>query len=251
MMLIQYQVPLILACFAAGSLCVGFILRKPSGHRAWLVADLVWVVLGLFGTLLAILAGHYMEDSSRIDRQINLAQAASTRFDDDAARFRLRHCTAPGTGTPVATLCEKVEFLSASTARNADLPLFLKAAEGASPLLSLSLFGTPGQMKEEAGAMQAAAARLSPATLLSFSADDEKTREALGTITTARPEIAGDYRILARSYEGLITEITRLKAEWERLQATAWILAVQILAISMVAFAAPFRLGKAVADLRR
>lgn len=64
------------------------------------------------------------------------------------------------------------------------------------------------------------------------------------------PTIAGDFLILARAYDALIEQITQLKSEWEYLQDNAHILVLQILALCMVAFAAPFRLGKSVVDLR-
>lgn len=69
----QYQLQLLLSAFALGVIGVLFLFRKPPGHRAWKLADLLWVVLGGVGALVAIVAGLYTADSSRLDRQIDLA----------------------------------------------------------------------------------------------------------------------------------------------------------------------------------
>ena len=86
----ENQLPLLILFFVLGLVGTGFLFRKPAGHRAWKLADLVWVVLGGIGALVAVLAGLYTADSSRLDRQIDVAYAASSAFDRDAARFRLR-----------------------------------------------------------------------------------------------------------------------------------------------------------------
>jgi hypothetical protein len=64
------------------------------------------------------------------------------------------------------------------------------------------------------------------------------------------PAIAGDYLILAQSYDDLIEQVGKLRDEWEYLQANAHILVLQIIALCLVSFAAPFRLGKSIVELR-
>ncbi len=244
MFLIENQVPLIALFFLAGCVGVGFIFRKPAGHRAWQLADLVWVVLGLIGALGAIVAGLYQADSSHVEREIGIAFAAHTRFDQDAGRFQLRYCEAPGPDG-LAVLCDRADFLSASVAENADLPLFLAVTERRSALRRL--FG--GALGEEELAAMADA--LNPGMLLTFQPLDDTTREALARLQPVAPDIAADYRVLAKGYDTLIARTRRLKQEWEFLQARSWVLLVQILAICLVSFAAPFRLGKSIAELRR
>lgn len=244
MFLIDNQVPLIALFFLAGCLGVGFIFRKPAGHRAWHLADLVWVVLGLIGALGAIVAGLYKTDSSHVERQIGIAFAATARFDQDAGRFRLRYCEDAGP-EGLAELCDRAEFLSASTARNADLPLFLAVTERRSSLRRL--FGAAPDGAELAAMAQA----FDPGMLLSFQPLDDTTRQALKQLQRAAPGIAGEYRVLAQSYDDLIDQTRQLKLEWEFLQARSWVLLVQIMAICLVSFAAPFRLGKSIAELRR
>lgn len=65
------------------------------------------------------------------------------------------------------------------------------------------------------------------------------------------PAIAGDFLILARAYDDLIAHVAKLKDEWDYLQANAHILALQVIALCLVSFAAPFRLGKSIVELRR
>ena len=247
MFLLEHQLPLILLFFLSGLFGTAMIFRRPAGHRAWLVADLVWVVLGLFGAMGAIVAGIYKADSSRIERQIDIAYAATASFDHDAARFRLRYCEAPAYPS-VAVLCDRAEFLSASTAENADLPLFIAVTERVSPLKGLFILGQ-GEAKMEEMAAQADAFDVAP--LLAFPPVDEATRNALKDLQPLAPGIAGDYRIIAQSYNDLIGQVRRLKDEWEFLQQRSWILLVQIIAICLVSFAAPFRLGKSIVELRR
>ncbi len=245
------QLPLLILFFLIGLVGTGFLFRKPAGHRAWKLADLVWVVLGGIGALVAVLAGLYTADSSRLDRQIDVAYAATLAFDRDAARFRLRFCD-PAYDDDIGVLCEKVEFLSASTASNADLPLFIAVTNEVAPLQGLHfLFGRQAKDEmDDARAMAEKASAFDIDQFLVFTTVDDKTQIAIDNMRRKVPAIAGDYLILARSYEDLIAQVGKLKDEWEYLQANAHILVLQIIALCLVSFAAPFRLGKSLVELR-
>ena len=245
------QLPLLILFFLIGLVGTGFLFRKPAGHRAWKLADLVWVVLGGIGALVAVLAGLYTADSSRLDRQIDVAYAATLAFDRDAARFRLRFCD-PAYDADIGILCEKVEFLSASTASNADLPLFIAVTNEVAPLQGLNfLFGRKAKDDmEDAQAMAAKADAFDIDQFLVFTTLDDRTRTAIDNMRRKVPAIAGDYLILAQSYDDLVAQVGKLKDEWEYLQANAHILVLQIIALCLVSFAAPFRLGKSIVELR-
>lgn len=244
------QLPLLLLFFLAGLIGTAFLFRKPAGHRAWKLADLVWVVLGGFGALVAVISGIYAADSSRLERQIDIAYAATAAFDRDAARFRLRFCD-PAYDSDIATLCEKVEFLSASTAGNAELPLFIAVTDEVAPLQGLSfLFGTGQEERDGMKQMEAQASAFDPEAFLVFTSLDEPAQAAVDTLRRKVPAIAGDYLIIARAYDDLITHVAKLKQEWEFLQDNAHILVLQIIALCLVSFAAPFRLGKSIVELR-
>lgn len=245
------QLPLLILFFVIGSIGTAFLFRKPAGHRAWKLADLVWVVLGGIGALVAVLAGLYSSDSSRLDRQIDVAYAATLAFDRDAARFRLRFCD-PAYDPDTAVLCEKVEFLSASTASNSELPLFIAVTNEVAPLQGLH-FLVGGQSKDEMDDIRDMAAKADAFDIdqfLVFTSLDESTQTAIDNMRRKVPAIAGDYLILAQSYDDLIAQVGKLKEEWEYLQDNAHILVLQIVALCLVSFAAPFRLGKSVVELR-
>ena len=243
------QLVLILGFFLAGLGGTALLFRKPAGHRAWKLADLVWVILGGFGALVAVVAGIYKSDSSHLERQIDVAYAAIASFDRDAARFRLRFCD-PAYDDDIAVLCEKIEFLSASTAGNAELPLFIAVTDEVSPLQGLSfLFGSRSDA-EDMKEMAAQADAFDPDAFLVFSALDAPTQAAVEIMRRKVPAIAGDFLILARAYEELIAQIIRLKEEWDYLQDNAYILMLQLFALCLVTFAAPFRLGKSLVELR-
>ena len=244
----SYQLHLLLTLFAIGMIGTLFLFRKPAGHRAWKLADLVWVLLGGIGALVAIVAGLYTADSSRLDRQIDLAYGATASFDRDAARFRLRFCD-PSENTDIQTLCEKVEFLSASTAANADLPLFIAVTNEVAPLSGLSfLFGSPeGPAHEDMDGMHQMVERVEAFEVerfLVFTSVDEATKAAIDRTRVSSPSIAADYQIIANSYDDLIEQVGKLKDEWEYLQSHSNILVLQILALCLVSFAAPFPSGQ-------
>lgn len=245
------QLPLLILFFVIGSIGTAFLFRKPAGHRAWKLADLVWVVLGGIGALVAVMAGLYTSDSSRLDRQIDVAYAATLAFDRDAARFRLRFCD-PAFDPDTAVLCDKVEFLSASTASNSELPLFIAVTNEVAPLQGLHfLFGR--QANDDMDEMRSAAAQADAFDIdqfLVFTSLDDETQTAIENMRRKVPAIAGDYLILAQSYDDLIDQVGKLKDEWEYLQANAHILVLQIVALCLVSFAAPFRLGKSLVELR-
>ena len=206
-------------------------------------------MLGGFGALTAVIAGVYQSDSSQLARQIDVAYAATAAFDRDAARFRLRYCE-HGTGPATEVLCDRAEFLSASTASNADLPLFIAITEAAAPLQTLTFVLGERETDMDLATMKTDADAFDPQQFLSFAALDDSTRTAIEALRRTRPDVAADYQVLATSYETLISQVSRLKDEWEFLQANAGILLLQIIAIGMVAFAAPFRLGKSLAEFR-
>ena len=246
----ENQFPLLMAFFLAGLIGTAMIFRKPAGHVAWLMADLIWVVLGGFGALVAVLAGIYKADSSRIDRQIDIAYAATSAFDQDAARFRLTYCEAPQ-NADVAILCDKVDFLSASTAENADLPLFIAVTNEVAPLRGLHFIVRGPQSGEDVQTMVEKADSFDAGQFLTFAPLDEATTPAMTALRTTSPGIAADFQIIAQSYTDLIAQVGKLKDEWEFLQANSHILVLQIVALCLVSFAAPFRLGKSIVELRR
>lgn len=249
MFIADNQLLLFATCFGLGLAGAGMLYRHPAGSRAWKLADLLWVVLGGIGAITAVLAGVYKTDSGRIDRQIDVAYASTNAFDQDAARFRLRYCEIT-TDTAVLTLCDKVEFLSASTAGNAELPLFIAITRSVAPLQGLHVFGsTPDTDDMDHQDMVNEANVFDPAPFLAFTTQDEKTSAAMRELRQSKPAIAADYQILAMSYDDLITQVGRLKDEWEFLQDNSGILLMQIIALCMVSFAAPFRLGKSIVDL--
>ena len=245
----ENQLLLLLLFFLAGCFGTALIFRQPADARAWKYADLLWVVLGGFGALTAVVAGVYQSDSSQLGRQIDVAYAATAAFDRDAARFRLRYCEGePDANT--AVLCDRTEFLSASTATNAELPLFISITEAAAPLQGLNFVLGGSDTDMDLADMQNEADAFNPSEFLAFVAQDADTTQAITALRASKPEVAADYQVLATSYETLIAQVGRLKDEWEFLQANAGILILQIAALCMVAFAAPFRLGKSLAEMR-
>ncbi|MGR3624337.1 hypothetical protein [Pseudophaeobacter sp.] len=244
------QLLLILMFFVAGLIGTGFLFRKPAGHRAWKLADLVWVILGGFGALVAVVAGIYTSDSSHLERQIDVAYAATSAFDRDAARFRLRFCD-PAYDGDIAVLCEKIEFLSASTAGNAELPLFIAVTDEVAPLQGIIFLLGARDQRQEMQDMAAKADAFDPDAFLVFTALDQDTQTAVENMRRKTPTIAADFLILARAYDDLIAQIQRLKQEWEYLQDNAYILLLQLFALCLVGFAAPFRLGKSLVELLR
>ncbi|SMP12990.1 hypothetical protein [Shimia sagamensis] len=240
-----YQLPLILVCFVLGCLAALTLFKRTEDTRAWQIADVIWVALGGVGAVVAIAAGIYQEDSTALNRQITVAYTASRAFDTDAARFRLRYC-AQTNNEHLTTLCEKVEFLSASSAENTALPLFLTITKRAAPLAGFSLlFGSPRDQAQ----MSQAAAELEMAEFLAFDTRDVPTIMAVEALAPTRPNIAADYRVLALTYDTLIADITALRDAWQRLQSGRALLILQIIALCLVAFAAPFRLGRTIDSL--
>lgn len=220
--IIENRLLIILGCFLAGLVGMVLVMRQGRDSRWWRIADLVWVALGGLGVVTALLAGVYADDSARLKRQIDLGFATSHAFDRDAARFRLRYCT----GDPDAALkalCEKIEFLSASTAINSDLPFFADVAHASAPLRALRpLIGEPMQPEgEDDMSYQDKLSRIErfdPVELLAFEALDADTVVALKTVEVGSLAIAADYRVLALTYRDLIETLRRLKLDWEFLQ---------------------------------
>ena len=259
-MIIENQITLILFSFALGSIGTIVMFWGHVSAYAWKLADLIWVLLGGLGAVTAVIAGIYTEDSSRLDRQIDVTYALAQGFDRDTARFRLSYCELDTQfgylREPVLALCDKVEFLAASTSGSQRLPLFLDVARRNTPLTSLRIlpsFG--GNAQAEAASfdgMVVEAGGFDPTKLFFFDPRDEETLAANQKLraTGRHVAIAAEYEVIASAYDDLTHQIMSLREEWDVLQANSLVLALQIFAISLVAFAAPFRVGKSIVDLR-
>lgn len=252
--LIDYQLGFILLSFALGA--AGALLLVRAGRRvtSWRIADLLWVVLGGLGAITAVLTALYESDRTRIGRQIDVAFVAARTFDDDAARFRLAYCDPVAVSGTVSALCKKVEFLSASTARNSALPLFIEIARIDAPLRSLFWAGkgsaaAPDAMSEDE--MRAMAETLDPDALLTFVAEDPATSAAVAALQGDLDgrRISAEFRVLADAYRDLIADVGTLRDEWARLRDNRLPLDLHVIALCMIAFAAPFRIGKSIDEL--
>lgn len=258
--LLDNQLILYLACFAVGSFCAAMLYRNSSGSRSWKFADLVWVVVGGLSAIAAIISGTYESDRTRFDRQSDVIYATTKGFESNAGRFRLLHCETDRQGPvyrPQALyLCEKIEFLSASTARYRDLPLFLTVSDNPGPLRSLSwLFGDPNAPDPSdisADDMMGRAKSFDPVLLLRVSATDAGTKSAIAALAASdtHADIAAEFQVLATTYKELIAQLDRLTLEWDYLQNNSVVLKLRVLALCLLAFAAPFRLGKSIVELR-
>ncbi len=260
--------------FIAGSFFVGvfgtwLMVRCNCTRTGWYIADLMWVGLGGFGAVTALLAGVWQEDSSRLDRQIAVAFAVTRQFEHDAARFRLRFCDgaplARGSEGDIDKLCDKVEFLSASVSGNRQLPLFYEVARTPTPLEELGLLlsvwnSRPEVADMKTAGMSATGEGFDPMELLVFEARDDTTDAALvalesyasnATVSNASAAYAAraGFIVIAQAYDELLTQVSSLKQEWDFLQENVLLLLLQIFAICLVAFAAPFRIGKSLVDL--
>lgn len=247
--LLDIQLTLFAACFCAGSLGAIFLFRQSRDGRAWKIADLIWVMLGGVGAITAILAGTYLSNSSQLDRQIDLTRLAATTFDRDAGRFRLRYCETAIDPDTLA-LCEQVELISATTARNAKLPLFLQRSK--------TLSGPPTEARAalrhedfRARQIMKEAEQLGLDDVLLIDLNPEKTKQLIASQRTKSPEISGDFQILNQAYNQLVVQVFALQEEWRRLRDQSAILSLQLLALCLISFAAPFRLGKSIVDLRQ
>jgi hypothetical protein len=256
--LLDHQIAAILTCFITGSLLAALLYRTAKSGLSWRIADFVWVALGGLGALTALMAGSYQDERGRVDRQIDVSYAISKTFETTTARFRLLHCEKDRQGAAyrpaTLVLCDKVEFLSASAAINRDLPLFLDVAQTRTPLSSLGwLLGDDEQIAKQTGMttnqMIEQVEQFDAPELLTFAAMDDTTRAATATLDASpHADIAAEYQVIATTYDELIDQLARVKTEWDYLEANSLVLILQVLALCLIAFAAPFRLGKSLND---
>jgi hypothetical protein len=254
--LADHQLTLIALAFFLGLAGTVALFLRHVPPRVWQFADLGWVVLGGFGAVAAVIAGIYKADSTRLSRQIDVAYAAARTVAHDADRFTRLWCAAPG--PDMAALCARVGDIAAATAASSGLPLFIDVARITAPLQDLALFLPRAEPDADDAAlmdtmshdaMTGMVETFSPDPYLALASDPvaDAAAEALARDPTTAAAV--DYSVIAASYTGLVGQVAALKGEWDYLQAHRLFLAIQIIAICLVAFAAPFRLGKSLVDL--
>ena len=252
--LVENQLVSIIGCFLLGTLGATLIYHFAKSGLSWRVADFIWVALGGVGAIAALLSGSYMDEHGRVNRQIDISYVISKNFDAMAERFKLLHCQfdrqGPDLRPPTLMLCKKVQELTASAKANQDLPLFLELTSPQSQLAGLAwLFPPPpaatGQVTNDQMASQVA--NFYTAALLSVASDDWPTVQAWNQLNgSAHAEVAADYQVISETYEDLVATLGRVKAEWDYLEANSLVLLLQVIALCLIAFAAPFRLGKSL-----
>ena len=254
---LENQTLSVLGSFVLGSVIAAILYRRAQSSLSWKVADFVWVALGGIGAIAALLSGSYQDERGRVDRQIDISYAITKNFETSTTRFLLLYCDKDRQGpqfrAAVVVACKKTIALSTSAKANSELPLFLDVAQTRPPLSSVGvLFGqnqagnAGGMTKTSAMAMVAG---FDAAELQTIAVIDYPTRTALSTLE-ASPfvEISIDYQVLAGNYSDLIKQLARVKAEWDYLEENSLVLILQVVALCLIAFAAPFRLGKSIND---
>lgn len=256
--LLDHQTASIIGSFVLGSIIAALIYRRAQSSLSWKVADFVWVVLGGVGAIAALLSASYQDERSRIDRQIDISYAITKSFEASANRFLLLYCDKDRQGpqfrATVVVVCKKTIALTTSAKANSKLPLFLDVAQTRSPLSSLGLLlGGQNQAASADGMSKTSAMAMvegfDAAELQTIAVIDYATRTALSTLE-ASPfvEISIDYQVLAGSYSDLVKQLGQVKAEWDYLEENSVVLILQVIALCLIAFAAPFRLGKSIND---
>ncbi len=248
----------IIGSFILGSLITIIIYRRPHSSLSWKIADLVSVLLGGIGAIIAVMAASYHDERGRVERQIDISYAITKSFEITADRFLLLHCDKDRQGPQyrpaTVVVCKKTIALITSAKANSELPLFLDVAQTRPPLTAVGLLlggqdpsaDAPTTSKTSAMAMLDG---FDVAQLQTIAVIDDATRSAL-TKLNASPHVgvAVDYQIIAGTYSDLITQLGRVKAEWDYLEENSTVLILQMIALCLIAFAAPFQVGKTIDD---
>lgn len=256
--LLDHQTASIIASFILGSIIATTIYKRVQSSLSWKVADLLWVVLGGLGAIAALLSGSYLDERGRIDRQIDISYAITKSFETSANRFLLLHCDKDRQGPPyralVVVVCKKTIALTTSAKANSQLPLFLDLARTRPPLSSIGLLlGRQDSAANTDGMSKTAAMTMvegfDVAELQTIAVIDDATRTALSSLAASpHADVSVDYQVLAQTYSDLVKQLGRVKAEWDYLEENSTVLILQVIALCLIAFAAPFRLGKSIND---
>jgi hypothetical protein len=255
---LEYKSAVIVASFILGSVIAVFFYHRSHSSVAWKVADLVSVLLGGIGALVALMAASYNDERGRIDRQVDISYAITKSFEASANRFLLLYCDKDRQGPPyraaVVVVCKKTIALATSAKANGELPLFLDVVQTRPPLSSVGLLlGGQNKAADAEGMSKTSAMTMvenfDAAELQTIAVIEYTTRTALSTLSaSAHADISVDYQVLAGTYSDLIKQLGRVKAEWDYLEENSIVLILQVVALCLIAFAAPFQVGKAIDD---
>lgn len=255
---LEYKSVVIFCSVILGSVIAVLFYRHPHSSLAWKVADLVSVLLGGIGAIVALMAASYHDERGRVERQIDISYAITKSFEISANRFLLLYCDKDRQGpqyrAAVVVVCKKTIALVTSAKANSELPLFLDLAQTRAPLSSVGLLLGGQNKAAEADGMSKTSAmamveNFDVAELQTIAVIDYATRTALSTLAASpHVDVSVDYQVLAGTYADLIKQLGQVKAEWDYLEENSIVLILQVIALCLIAFAAPFQLGKTIDD---
>lgn len=154
----------------------------------------------------------------------------------------------------MVVVCKKTIALTTSAKTNSELAFFIDVAQTRPLLSSIGfLLGGRNQATRADGMSKTCAMAMvdgfDVAQLQTIAVIDYATRTALSSFEASpHADISVDYQVLAGTYSNLIKQLGRVKAEWDYLEENSIVLILQVIALCMIAFAAPFRLGTSIND---
>jgi hypothetical protein len=274
-LLVEHQTIITLSTFSFGLLCLGILLKKRDGH-VWKIVDLVWVVFGGGAAISAVIASIYINKDGVLARQVDVLKANMTSISTDARRFNEEHCSETSEiafyASMVSTLCANNRVMIESITQEEQRPFFSEISDITEELREFA-------GKEISTQIEPLDDFLDPNTTGNNDPDiiksiftnaditivleglkldllDPLNNSATSAISALRRsglyfDMTADYTSIAREYQKITQQLANVGTAWELNQQDFQFVVARALAIALVAFAFPLRVGKSIHDLRK
>ncbi|MFK7867622.1 MAG: hypothetical protein AB8B58_00125 [Roseobacter sp.] len=273
--IIDNQILFLVLAFAIGLILSLFLLNQTHEKKVWRYADLLWIVVGGIGALVAFIVSVFLSNVATTERSIVLVQSSISNAHSDAVAIAAKYCSEaifprhlPYYADDFALLCDAVGGIKEQTAKDSDafslVTLLEEERPNASPFSMDEFHFDPSQAAfdpkkviEFSGMTEALSAALErpgdfSSVFFKFDIDNpafESARiELIGS--GVYTDLALEYGALKSEYERLVLEFDELRIVWNDIVEQRWLLLMRTIALGMLSFSLPLRLGKSVFEIR-
>lgn len=251
-----------------GVLVAIFALVRRKTEQFWKLVDLTWISVGTIATVAAVTTTLYISEISDAQRRIDRLRATIADLNTDAEMFVAIHCSERTlssiiqvTSLAMREACQDAIVVASETQSTSDLISF---TELLAP--SIAINGEESRQRQIHAAFDLTAntytnengteltmASLIQAKWLSRAKLNDAEFEGLGNtilFTGFYDKFFFELSAIRSRSASIAMEVESLRSSWQLILGKRSLLALRVIALTLISFVAPLRIGKSIFDIQ-